>query len=412
MISQTNAKGLRGISKAILLAIISFVVTIGIFSATAFADLATQYNVEIIVDGVSSIVTTNSSQATEVISQASITVEDSDRIDLSGFEAGEGGTIVIDKQHDVNVEFDGVINTYSVYADTVGDAFEEIGLTVNEKDKVNYSLEDLVIDGMVISIQSAKSVSLTVDGATTKYAIYQGTVQDLLDLAKVVLGKEDYTTPALTDELSENMAVSVHRVTYGSVTENESVAYGTTKQDDDTMYKGTSKVYSAGVNGEDEVTYKVKYVDGKEVEREETSRKNVKAAVNEIVYVGTKEYEGKADITSNGVESYNGLVLGQVISGRYTHYCACATCNGNSRGITTSGLQIQNGMANPYYVACNWLPLGSVISVDGTLYTVVDRGGSGLSSTGRIDIFTPEGHAECYRLGTGGCSIEIVRFGW
>lgn len=83
--------------------------------------------------------------------------------------------------------------------------------------------------------------------------------------------------------------------------------------------------------------------------------------------------------------------MGQSISGRYTHYCACAVCNGNSRGITTSGRRIYNGMSNPHYVACNWLPLGSVISVNGTNYTVVDRGGSGLSSQGRIDIFTLEG---------------------
>lgn len=37
--------------------------------------------------------------------------------------------------------------------------------------------------------------------------------------------------------------------------------------------------------------------------------------------------------------------------------------------------------------------MGSVIKVNGQNYTVVDRGGSGLSTVGRIDIFTPEGHA-------------------
>ena len=69
-------------------------------------------------------------------------------------------------------------------------------------------------------------------------------------------------------------------------------------------------------------------------------------------------------------------------------------------------------MANPYYVACNWLPLGSVIDIDGTLYTVVDRGGSGLSKKGRVDIYTPEGHAAALKGGAGGCTITIVRLGW
>ena len=68
-------------------------------------------------------------------------------------------------------------------------------------------------------------------------------------------------------------------------------------------------------------------------------------------------------------------------------------------------------MENPYIVACNWLPLGSVIEVNGTTYTVEDRGGSGLSKTGRIDIFDPSGHEDVIKKGTGTCSIKIIRLG-
>lgn len=411
MISQTNAEGLKRYSKMLLVAVITFILAIGIVSASAFAGFSAQYDVEIIVDGVSSVVSTSETQAVEVLAQANVTVSDSDRLDISGFTAGEGGVIVLDKQHNVNVEFDKTINTYTVYADTVGAALEEIGLSVNDMDKINYDLGDTVADGMVISIQASKYVTLTVDGQTSKYAIYQGTVEDLLKLANVELGAEDYTEPAADTILVADMSVTVCRVTYNEETVKEAVKYGTVKQDDDSMYKGTSKVYSAGENGEDEVTYKVKYINGEAAEKTELSRKTVTAPVDEVVYVGTKTYEGKADVSSNGVESYNGLALGQVISGRYTHYCACGIC-GSGTGYTSSGIHVSNGMEDPYYIACNWLPLGSVVSVDGTLYTVVDRGGSGLSSVGRIDIFTPAGHAECYRLGTGGCTIEIVRFGW
>ncbi|MBR2133589.1 MAG: G5 domain-containing protein [Eubacterium sp.] len=412
MINQAEAKGFKRYGKAILLAAITLIIALGIVSANVFADFSAQYDVEIIVDGVSSTVSTNQTQAVEVLEQANITVDDSDKLDVSGFNAGEGGVIILDKQHDVNIEFDKTINTYKVYADTVGDALGEIGLSVADMDKINYALTDTVVDGMVISIQTSKSVSITVDGETYKYALYQGTVQDLVKLAKIELGAEDYTEPALTDALEAGMEVTVYRVTYKEETVSEKVSYGTVKQDDDTMYKGTSKVYASGEYGEDEVTYKVKYVNGEAAGKTELSRKNITAPVDEIVYVGTKPYEGRADISSNGVESYNGISLGQVISGRYTHYCACAVCCGSNSGNTASGIHVQNGMDDPYYVACNWLPLGSVISVDGTIYTVVDRGGSGLSSVGRIDIYTPAGHAECYRLGTGGCTIEIVRLGW
>lgn len=409
MINQTASEGLKGISRAVLTAVISLILAITVFATTAFAGLATQYNVEIVVDKNEPIViTTNEEQPIEILKQANITLEQSDKLDISAFTSGEGGTIRIDKENDINIEFDGVINTYSVYEDTVGEALDSLGITVTKNDRVNYSLSEAVKQGMVITIQSAKFVTLNADGKTTKFAIYRGSVKDLLDLAQIKLGKDDYTKPALNTQLSADMNVEVLRVEYKEAVENESIAYKTTTENDSSMDRGTQKVVVSGVNGVDEVTYKVKYVNGKQESKTELSRKSVKAPVTKKVKVGTK----RVTPASNGVTSRNGYSVGQKINGRYTHYCACATCNGNSNGITSSGRRIRNGMADPHYVACNWLPLGSVISVDGTDYTVVDRGGSGLSAVGRIDIFTPQGHSACYRYGTGSCNIEIVRLGW
>lgn len=414
MINQSDAKGLKGFSKAVLIAVIAFVLAVAIFATTAFAGLMSQYNVEIVVDSNDAIViTTNETEPIEILSQANITLSDSDKIDISGFTAGEGGTIKIDKENSINVEFDGAISTYTLYEDTVGEALKSLGITVSEKDKINYKLTDKVKDGMVISIMSAKSVTLKADGKSVKYAIYQGKVSHLLSLAQVTLGKDDYTKPALDTQLKANMTVTVYRVKYKTVTEKKDIAFKTVTEKDSSMNVGTQKVITNGVKGEEEVSYKVKYVNGKQSEKTEISSKTVKSPVNKVVKVGTKKAETKkSDVKSNGVTSRNGYTVGQKISGRYTHYCACAKCNGNSRGITASGNRIRNGMSNPYYVACNWLPLGTVIRVDSTNYTVVDRGGSGLSTVGRIDIFTPEGHSACYRYGTGPCTIEIIRLGW
>lgn len=413
MINQSNAKGLKGISRAVLIAVITFVLSIAIFATTAFAGLASQYNVEIVVDNNDAIViTTNETEPIEILAQANITLADSDKLDISQFNSGEGGTIKIDKLNSINVEFDSVINTYSVYEDTVGEALESLGIELNNDTKMNYELTDPVVDGMVITIMSAKSVTLTADGKDTKYAIYQGTVKDLLELAQITLGKDDYTKPSLDTQLEADMKVTVYRVEYKTVTETETVKYKTTTIKKSSMNEGTEKVVNEGVNGEDQVTYNVKYVNGKEENRTETERVTVKEPVNKVVNVGTKKVSsGSSTVKSNGVTSKNGYTVGQKISGRYTHYCACGKC-GSGSGVTASGKRVYNGMSNPYYVACNWLPMGSVINVNGQNYTVVDRGGSGLSTVGRIDIFTPEGHAACYRYGTGSCSIEIVRLGW
>lgn len=409
MINQSTGSGIKGVSRAILTAVVAFVIAVSIFATTAFAGLASQYNVEIVVDSNEPIViTTNETEPIEILSQANITLSESDKLDISAFTSGKGGTIKVDKANNINIEFNGEINTYTVYEDTVGEALKSLGIIVSDGDKLNYSAEDSVKDGMVVTIKSAKSVSLTVDGKTNKYAMYQGTVADLLSFAKVTLGKDDYTKPSADTELEANMKVTVYRVEYKEVTETETVKYKTVTKEDSSMDLGDTKTVTGGENGKAEVTYKVKYVNGKEDSKTELKRVTTKEAVNKVVKVGTKS---TSTVKSNGVTSKNGFTVGQTIQGRYTHYCACGTC-GSGTGVTASGKKVYNGMPNPYYIACNWLPMGSVVSVDGVNYTVVDRGGSGLSRTGRIDIFTPEGHAACYRYGTGSCTIKIIRLGW
>lgn len=398
--------------------VIALVLLVTVFAGTAFAKTSDEYTVNIIDGSRNVAVTTNETEPIEILKSAGITVSAGDKLDISDFKESEGGSIAVNRLNTIYVEFDGNITAYQVYSHTVGDAFAQLGIGVKNNDQINYSLNTEITDGMVIKITSAQYVTLKVDGVETKYALTSGTVADLLKTAGVTLDEDDYTVPSLDTELKKDLEVKVKRVEYKTETKTKSVKYSTKETKDSTLEEGKTKVITKGENGEAEVTYQVKYVNGKKKETAEVSRTTVKEATQKEVAVGTKKTKKKENKTSsdevkpNGVKSKNGYKVGQVIKGRYSHYCACATCNGNSRGITSSGKKIRNGMDNPYYVACNWLPLGTVINVDGTNYTVVDRGGSGLSRQGRIDIFTPGGHSECYRLGVGSCSIEIVRLGW
>lgn len=320
MINQSNAGGLKGLSRAVLTAVIAFIVAIGIFATTAFAGLVSQYNVEIQIDNDSFVVTTNETEPIEILSQANITLADSDKLDISAFTGSEGSVIRIDKLNNVNIEFDGAINSYSVYADTVGEALNELGISSDDKLKANYELTDSIKDGMVITLQSAKSVTLTVDNTSTKHAVYQGTVNDLLTLAGISLGADDYTEPSLNTELKDNMAVTVYRVEYKTVEKKENISFKTQKQNDSSMNIGTEKILTKGVNGVDEVSYVFKYVNGKEEGKTELSRKTVKKPVNQVVNVGTKakstgvsdnitlQYSARYNVSSNPLTAFKGVV--------------------------------------------------------------------------------------------------------
>ena len=75
--------------------------------------------------------------------------------------------------------------------------------------------------------------------------------------------------------------------------------------------------------------------------------------------------------------------------------------------VTADGTRIWAGMDDPHIVACNWLPLGTVIEIDGVQYTVRDRGGSGLSVYGRIDVFLPDGGA--VQAGVQYKTVRVIR---
>lgn len=76
---------------------------------------------------------------------------------------------------------------------------------------------------------------------------------------------------------------------------------------------------------------------------------------------------------------------------KITWYCACKKCSGKWGHQTASGATCEEGIT----VACNSLPIGTVILIDGIgVRTVQDRGVSGK----HIDVFM-ESHSECLKNG-------------
>lgn len=407
MINESSVVSFKRVSRLASATVIAFVLIVCIFTATAFAGVTGEYDVVINDNGKEYTVTTEETQPIEILNEANITLGANDKLNIAGFTAGEGGIIVVDRLNTVYIKYDEIITDYNVYADTVAEVFAEIGIST-ENCQIDYSLSAPVENGMIINVAGAKTVILNADSTSSSISAIGSTVADVISLAGISLDGDDYVEPALDTAIEDGMEITVYRVTVKTETRKETIKFSTeTKQNSD-MDTGTSEIEVAGQNGEKQVEYRVTYINGRETSKEELSSTVTKEPVTEVKVVGTKQ----GSVEPNGVHSANGYSVGQTIKGKYTHYCSCAKCCGKSNGVTASGKKVYTGMPNPYYVACNWLPLGSVISVNGTNYTVVDRGGSGLSSGGRIDIYTPEGHQAAIRGGTGSCSITIIRLGW
>ena len=91
-----------------------------------------------------------------------------------------------------------------------------------------------------------------------------------------------------------------------------------------------------------------------------------------------------------------------------THYCACTKCCGpNAQGITASGKRVAQGMV----AMSSHYPFGTQIMINGVMYTVEDRGGSGIENDiSRVDIYVPD-HNQALRLGRFTATAYIYRIG-
>lgn len=133
------------------------------------------------------------------------------------------------------------------------------------------------------------------------------------------------------------------------------------------------------------------------------------------VILNTPSYEGSLSYRRLTIVDYDAPVAGggygealYTIEVDVTHYCACEKCCGsNADGITASGKVAATGMV----AMSSYYPFGTQIMINGTMYTVEDRGGSGIENDiHRVDIFVPD-HQQALRMGRYTTTATIYRIG-
>lgn len=226
----------------------------------------------------------------KILKDAEIVLNDGDEVSPAlDEEISEAQEIVISRKNTVNLTVAGETKEVVMVGGTISDLLKQEGITLGEKQHVNYDLDKYLTDGMDVKISYSFSVEVQCDGETNACETEVETVGDVLAELKISLGKDDRVTPAITEAVTEGMQILVKRVTFDTIEETEEIAYETTYENDSSMAKGKEQVSTKGEKGEKKVTYQVTYVDGVEESREATDETVTKEPVNEVVKVGTKE---------------------------------------------------------------------------------------------------------------------------
>lgn len=120
------------------------------------------------------------------------------------------------------------------------------------------------------------------------------------------------------------------------------------------------------------------------------------------------DYNAKVDNSKNSTKTNAAGEPLYEIEVDVTHYCNCSKCCGKwAGGNTASGKKPASGMV----AMSSHYPFGTQIMIKGTMYTVEDRGGSGIENDiHRVDIYVSD-HNTALKMGRYKAKAKIYRLG-
>ncbi len=132
-------------------------------------------------------------------------------------------------------------------------------------------------------------VSITADGKTRSVTVPSGsTVSQALQAAGITAGELDKADPPLYTQLANGDSVKFTRVTEKFETETQTIPFDRQTVRNESLPVGQQRLVQAGVNGQQEVTFRIVLEDGKEASRSIVKTVIPQETTPEIVMVGAQ----------------------------------------------------------------------------------------------------------------------------
>ncbi|WP_213283919.1 G5 domain-containing protein, partial [Cellulomonas hominis] len=208
----------------------------------------------------------------------------------------DGAQIVVRHGRELEVEVDGRQQTVWTTALTVGEAVEGLGLRDDET-LLSASRSASVTREDLLRVSTQKTIHLAVDGQVIDGVTSAGTVRDALREIGLVLNEGDRVSVPLDATATDGLVVLVTRAATAGETVTEAVPFTEQEVEDPTLVKGTREVETPGRAGVRTTTYSTATVGGAVVDRQVVASAITVEPVTQVVKVGTMELASGVDIT-------------------------------------------------------------------------------------------------------------------
>jgi uncharacterized protein YabE (DUF348 family) len=247
-----------------------------------------------------------------------------------GLKSGlaDGQTVVVRYARPLTLTVNGEQNTYWTTETSVDRALVALGLRAEGAQLSASRSARISRDGMTMWMSTPKRVTLVVGGKKRTLTTVAPTAGALLTEQKVTVQPLDKLSLVPTTPLKEGSVVKLTRIEHKRVTKKEKVSFGVVRKKSSSMYKGSTKVVTAGRAGKRTAVYDLVITNGKVTDRDLVSTKVTRKPVTQVLKVGTKSRPKAASSGGGGTPSGGGL--------NWTALAKCESGN-NPKAVNPAG---------------------------------------------------------------------------
>lgn len=197
------------------------------------------------------------------------------------------------------------------------------GIELGAYDELVYEESDP--NERILTIRRASLVTVTADGSTVSTYRTSGTIGDALDALGITVNDEDRINVSLNEPVNGDVQVKINRITTQTVTRESTIPFTVTEIPTQTLKKGKTRTLSEGEDGLRVTTVEQTLLDGVIIDETVVSEEVVQEPVAANVFVGDPDAPASQLVPDSPIEldeNGNPINYKYKVTGKATAYSA------------------------------------------------------------------------------------------
>ncbi|WP_418791305.1 3D domain-containing protein [Phosphitispora sp. TUW77] len=190
-------------------------------------------------------------------------------------------------RHNIRIFADGKEVNVVMRGGTVAESLKKANISLGERDLIEPALDTKLADDLTVRITRKLCITLADAGEASEQWVTPGNVGQALEELKITVNSSDKVVPEPSTVIKSGDTIEISRFSDKFIEESIKVPFKLERRNDNLMEKGTTRIVRKGQDGLIQKTIKITYRNGEEIKREVVAEKVLREPVAKIVAYGT-----------------------------------------------------------------------------------------------------------------------------